>query len=173
MRWDARGVAAFALGLVADWTRTSRYGSAAREARRTTVPLALVQAGAYIGATNLTVGKYIAHYDKTWDRLMTYQDRYPLQEYAERSVLTTGEMSYEQVRTVKPEAARLLDQWALFHPGDVSYELVEKYTRYFEGSKEARERELLATDELPPGLSRGASAGSEAPVRHKKRDFLS
>lgn len=47
-------------------------------------------------------------------------------------------MSYEQVRAVKLEAARLLDQWAFFHPGDVSYELVEKYTQSFEGSEEAR-----------------------------------
>lgn len=112
------------------------------------LPLALVQAGAYIGATNLTVEKYITHYDKTWDELMTYQDRYPLQEYAERSVLTTWKMSYEQVRVVKPEAARLLDQWAFFHPGDISYELVENYTRSFEGIDEACGYKSLAIDEL-------------------------
>ena len=53
------------------------------------LPLALVQAGAYIRARNLTAEKYIAHYEKTWDKLMAYQDRYPRQEYAERSVLTT------------------------------------------------------------------------------------
>jgi hypothetical protein len=74
------------------------------------LPLALVQAGAYIGVTSLTVKEYITHYEKTWDKLMEYQDRYPLQEHAERSVLTTWKMSYKQVRTVKPEAARLLDQ---------------------------------------------------------------
>jgi hypothetical protein len=88
------------------------------------------------------------YYDKTWDKLMTYQDRYPLQEYAERSVLTTWKMSYEQVRAVKPEAAILLDQWAFLHPGDVSYELVERYIRSFQGSEEAQEFELLATDGL-------------------------
>jgi hypothetical protein len=112
------------------------------------LPLALVQAGAYIQATGLTVEKYIIHYDKTWDKLMTYQDRYPLQEYAERSVLTTWKMSYEQVRVVKPEAAMLLDQWAFLHPGDVSYELVERYIRSFDSSEEARECELIATDDL-------------------------
>jgi hypothetical protein len=112
------------------------------------LPLALVQAGAYIQATRLTVEKYIIHYDKTWDKLMTYQDRYPLQEYAERSVLTTWKMSYEQVCVVKPEAAMLLDQWAFLHPGDVSYELVERYIRSFDGSEEARECELIATDDL-------------------------
>ncbi|GAB7336824.1 hypothetical protein MBLNU13_g11329t2 [Cladosporium sp. NU13] len=112
------------------------------------LPLALVQAGAYIGATDLTVEEYIAYYDKIWAELMTYQDRYPLQEYAERSVLTTWKMSYEQARAVKPEAARLLDQWAFLHPGDVSYELVKNYRRPSKGSEEAREGELIATNKL-------------------------
>jgi tetratricopeptide (TPR) repeat protein len=108
----------------------------------------LVQAGAYIGQTDLTVQEYITHYDRTWAELMTYQDRYPLQEYAERSVLSTWKISYEQVRAVKPEAARLLDQWAFFHPGDISYELVGNYTRPPEGIEEARDCELIATNKL-------------------------
>jgi tetratricopeptide (TPR) repeat protein len=114
------------------------------------LPLALVQAGAYIGATGLTAEEYIAYYDETWDRLMDLQNQAPylLQEYAERSVLTTWKMSYEQVLTVKPEAARLLDQWAFLHPGDISYELVGNYTRSCEGSEEARERKLVATNKL-------------------------
>jgi hypothetical protein len=94
------------------------------------------------------VEKYITYYDKTWDKLMTYQDRYPLQEYAEKSVLTTWNMSYEQVYAVKPKATRLLDQWAFLHPGDISYELVEGYTQSFEGSEETLERKSIATDEL-------------------------
>jgi tetratricopeptide (TPR) repeat protein len=94
------------------------------------------------------VKEYIMHYEKTWDKLMEYQDRYPLQEYAERSVLTTWKMSYEQVRMVKPEAARLLDQWAFLHLGDMSYELLENYTRSSEGSEEARGCESIAGDEL-------------------------
>jgi tetratricopeptide (TPR) repeat protein len=101
-----------------------------------------------MGATSLTVEEYTAYYDKTWAELMTYQNRYALQEYAERSVLTTWKMSYEQVRAVKPEAARLLDQWAFLHPGDMSYELVGDYARSFEGIEEARESELIATDKL-------------------------
>jgi tetratricopeptide (TPR) repeat protein len=108
----------------------------------------LVQAGAYIGATDLTVEEYSGYYDKTWADLMAYQNRYPLQEYGERSVLTTWKMSYEQVRAVKPEAAGLLDQWAFFHPGDVSYELFGNCRLPFEDSEEAREGELIATNKL-------------------------
>jgi tetratricopeptide (TPR) repeat protein len=115
------------------------------------LPLALVQAGAYIRARNLTSEKYIAHYEKTWDKLMAYQDRYPLQEYAERSVLTTWKTSYEQVRTVEPRAAMLLDQWAFLHPGEMSYELIEAYndnddSEHVVGKEE--EDEALVTDEL-------------------------
>ena len=113
------------------------------------LPLALVQAGAYIRARNLTAEKYIAHYEKTWDKLMAYQDRYPLQEYAERSVLTTWKMSYEQVRTVEPRAAMLLDQWAFLHPGEMSYELIEAYNddpEHVVGEQE--EDEALVADEL-------------------------
>jgi tetratricopeptide (TPR) repeat protein len=94
------------------------------------------------------VEKYIAHYDKTWDRLMAYQDRYPLQEYAERSVLTTWKMSYEQVRTVKPEAARLLDQWAFLAPSEISYDLVEAYDKRSEHGGDQEECEAIALDEL-------------------------
>jgi len=112
------------------------------------LPLALVQAGAYIGATSLTVERYTRHYDKTWDKLMTYQDRYPLQEYAERSLLTTWRMSYEQVHVVKPQATRLLDLWAFLHPGDISYELIERFTRSLKGGEEALERESIITDNL-------------------------
>ena len=88
------------------------------------LPLALVQAGAYIRQTNMSVQSYVKHYSETWDTLMTYQDRYPLPDYAERSVLTTWKLSYEQVVRIKPEAALLLDQWAFLHPGDVSCDLL-------------------------------------------------
>ncbi|KAK5725106.1 hypothetical protein LTR17_013219 [Elasticomyces elasticus] len=83
------------------------------------LPLALVQAGAYLQQTGMTLGEYLECYAGTWEDLMANQNRFPLYEYGERGVLTTWRMSYEQVCAVKPEAARLLDQWAFFHPGDV------------------------------------------------------
>ena len=51
---------------------------------------------------------------------MSHQNQYPLQEYAERSVLTTWKLSYNQVLSIKPEATELLDQWAFLHPRDVT-----------------------------------------------------
>jgi tetratricopeptide (TPR) repeat protein len=86
--------------------------------------LALVQAGAYLRTTNTSVDEYLQHYDETWAALMHVQNQYPLQTRAERSVLTTWKMSYQQVRAVKPEATDLLDLWAFLSPGDIWYELV-------------------------------------------------
>lgn len=90
-----------------------------------------------MGATSLTVEEYIVYYDKTWAELTTYQDRYPMQEYVERSVLTTWKMSYDRVRAVRPGAARSLNQWAFLRPSDSSYKLVENSRRLFEDSEGA------------------------------------
>jgi hypothetical protein len=106
------------------------------------LPLALVQAGAYIQQTNMSVEEYLEHYNETWVTLMAYQERYPLQEYGERSVLTTWQLSYKQVQAAKPEAARLLDQWAFLHPGDVSYELAEAAHRVSVQSESGVEDEM-------------------------------
>ncbi|KAK5684545.1 hypothetical protein LTS10_004415 [Elasticomyces elasticus] len=85
------------------------------------LPLALVQAGAYLRQTNMSIVEYLEYYDRTWTTLMEFQ--YPLQDYREESVLTTWNMSYERVRAVYPQAAALLDQWAFLYAGDVWYEL--------------------------------------------------
>jgi tetratricopeptide (TPR) repeat protein len=88
------------------------------------LPLALAQAGAYLGATGMSVADYLEHYDTTWTALMKNQDQFPLQEYGERSVLTTWTMSYEQVKGMDPLAAQLLDLWAFLYHGDMWAELV-------------------------------------------------
>jgi tetratricopeptide (TPR) repeat protein len=72
----------------------------------------------------MSVADYLEHYDATWAELMQKQDQFPLQEYGERSVLTTWTMSYEQVKDVDPLAAQLLNLWAFLYHGDVWAELV-------------------------------------------------
>jgi tetratricopeptide (TPR) repeat protein len=88
------------------------------------LPLALAQAGAYLGTTGMSVADYLEHYDATWTELMQKQDQFPLQEYSQRSVLTTWKMSYDQVKSMDPLAAQLLDLWAFLYHGDVWAELV-------------------------------------------------
>ncbi|KAK3073438.1 hypothetical protein LTR53_005016 [Teratosphaeriaceae sp. CCFEE 6253] len=88
------------------------------------LPLALVQAGAYLKQTGMTVDKYLTFYDTKWAELMESKNQSLLQDY-DKGILATWAMSYEQVRRRQPAAARVLGQWAFFHPGDLWYELAE------------------------------------------------
>jgi tetratricopeptide (TPR) repeat protein len=88
------------------------------------LPLALTQAAAYIGQTAISIAQYLEYYDSMWKDLMEYQHEYPLQEYAERSVLTTWRISYEQVKSQNEGASNLLQLWSFLHAGDIWYELV-------------------------------------------------
>ncbi|KAG9995258.1 hypothetical protein KCU78_g18031, partial [Aureobasidium melanogenum] len=88
------------------------------------LPLALTQAGAYISQTAVSINQYLEYYDSTWKVLMELQDEYPLQEYAQRSVLTTWRISYEQVKSQSEEASNLLQLWSFLYAGDLWYELV-------------------------------------------------
>ncbi|KAK4969787.1 hypothetical protein LTR66_011682 [Elasticomyces elasticus] len=88
------------------------------------LPLALTQAGSYLRYTNMAALDYVKYYDSTWGDLMKKQDRFPLQEYAYRSVLTTWTISYEQVRDQSEEAASLLKLWGFLDCRDIWYELI-------------------------------------------------
>jgi hypothetical protein len=88
------------------------------------LPLALTQAAAYIGQTAVSIVQYLEYYDSMWKDLMEQQDEYPLQEYAQRSVLTTWKISYEQVKSQSEEASNLLQLWSFLYAGDLWYELI-------------------------------------------------
>lgn len=90
------------------------------------MPLALAQAGAYLGTTGMSVPEYLSYYNATesWTDLMQKQNQFPLAEYSERSVLTTWKISYDQVKKADPLAARILDAWAFLNHNDVWPELV-------------------------------------------------
>ena len=94
------------------------------------LPLALTQAGAFIGRTGVDVQIYIDYFDRTWSNLMEKQDQFPLQEYGERSMLTTWKLSYDQVLRQNEAAAWLLRLWAFFYHDDFSYGLLEKSTTW-------------------------------------------
>ena len=66
---------------------------------------------------------------------MKKHDRFPLQEYGDRSVLTTWKISYEQVQSRSEEAAGLLRLWGFLDCGDLWYELVASASRIHESIK--------------------------------------
>ncbi|RYO26148.1 hypothetical protein AA0113_g12537, partial [Alternaria arborescens] len=88
------------------------------------LPLALTQAGSYMRETNASATTYAKHYSQTWERLMESEARFPLEEYGDRSVLTTWTISYGQVQRQSKEAAWLLKLWGLLDNGELWYELV-------------------------------------------------
>jgi tetratricopeptide (TPR) repeat protein len=55
---------------------------------------------------------------------MQSQERFPLQEYGDRSILTTWTISYGQVQRQSREAACLLKLWGFLDSGEVWYELI-------------------------------------------------
>jgi len=92
------------------------------------LPLALAQAGAFIGRTGVDVQTYIDYFNKTWSNLMEKQDQFPLQGYGEQSMLTIWKLSYDQVLRQSEAAAWVLRLWAFFYHDDFCYGLLEKGT---------------------------------------------
>ncbi|KAL1616049.1 hypothetical protein SLS56_011586 [Neofusicoccum ribis] len=88
------------------------------------LPLALAQAGAYIGLNGMTATQYLKHYEDTWKELME-NHKFSLPEYQSRTVLTTWTLSYNQVRAKSDEAAGLLRLWGMLDPSDLWFELVQ------------------------------------------------
>jgi tetratricopeptide (TPR) repeat protein len=88
------------------------------------LPLALTQAAAYISQTAVSIVQYLEYYDCMWKDLMEHQDEYPLQEYAQRSVLTTWRISYDQVKLQSESASNLLQLWSFLFAGDLWFELI-------------------------------------------------
>ncbi|KAF2716488.1 purine and uridine phosphorylase [Polychaeton citri CBS 116435] len=89
------------------------------------LPLALIQAGAFLKETNMSVSEYLNYYDKTWSKLMEAQEERPRRDYGDQTMLTTWKISYDRIKAVSPSAAKLLDLWAFLHPGDIWYKLLE------------------------------------------------
>jgi tetratricopeptide (TPR) repeat protein len=80
-----------------------------------------------MGEKNISASTYAKHYNQAWERLMKSEERFPLEEYGDRSVLTTWTISYRQVQRQSKEAASLLRLWGFLDNGEVWYELIAAY----------------------------------------------
>ncbi|USW58424.1 Putative tetratricopeptide-like helical domain superfamily [Septoria linicola] len=85
------------------------------------LPLALVQAGAYLG-NHPSIAEYCAEYERKWSKLMDMQGS-SLEEHD--SILTTWTMSRDQVQRRDPNAAGLLRIWAFLDHRDIWYDLLD------------------------------------------------
>ncbi|KAH6383964.1 hypothetical protein HBI60_252390 [Parastagonospora nodorum] len=119
------------------------------------LPLALTQAGSYMRETNASASAYAKHYSRTWERLMKSEARFPLEEYGDRSVLTTWTISYGQVQRQSKEAAWLLKLWGFLDSGEVWYELIAAGSRLAASMSVPAWLLSVAEDELTYGDAMG------------------
>ncbi|KAK5704854.1 hypothetical protein LTR97_001963 [Elasticomyces elasticus] len=130
------------------------------------LPLALVQAGAYLRETNTSIEEYLESYERTWTSLMEFQEKYPAPDYQERTMLTTWNMSYEQVRAVNPQAVAILDQWAFLYAGDIWFELAASSPQNSGQDHTAEVVTMIATDKLAFRNSLGVLANYSLITAH-------
>ncbi len=86
------------------------------------LPLALVQAGAYIKATGCDIASYLERYEKQRARLLAWPDELNVDYPA--SVATTWSLSFEKVEQASPAAADLLRLCAFLHPEAIPEEMI-------------------------------------------------
>ncbi|PQE31108.1 nb-arc and tpr domain protein [Rutstroemia sp. NJR-2017a WRK4] len=104
---------------------TSRDVDAEKLAKRLDgLPLALATAGAYIGQTADTFGTYLQMYEESWNDLAENCDE--SQEYEDRTLYSTWNLSLKQIEAQDPEAAQMLRLIAYFSNVDLWYELFQK-----------------------------------------------
>ncbi|KAI0855788.1 hypothetical protein F4860DRAFT_448425 [Xylaria cubensis] len=87
------------------------------------LPLALATAGAYLEQTSISFGSYLNMYKNSWARLQTSTP--PLGSYADRTLYSTWELSYNHIRQRNENAAALLRLWAYFNSQDIWLELLQ------------------------------------------------
>ncbi|OQU98756.1 Tetratricopeptide repeat-containing protein [Cladophialophora immunda] len=85
------------------------------------LPLALATAGAYLSQSTFTFERYLQEYERRWN----IDSRRPLQlqEYQDRTLCTTWDLSYTRLESEDPDAAKLLKLLAYFDHQNLWYEL--------------------------------------------------
>ncbi|KAI1847293.1 hypothetical protein JX265_013981 [Neoarthrinium moseri] len=86
------------------------------------LPLALATAGAYLRHVPVSLGDYLRLYKGSWARL--HANTPSLGSYQDRTLTSTWQVSYEQIKSHNPLAANLLQWWAYFNNEDVWFELL-------------------------------------------------
>ncbi|KAJ5778860.1 hypothetical protein N7457_006580 [Penicillium paradoxum] len=99
------------------------------------LPLALATAGTYLQRSNFTFARYLEEYEKRWN--IHPSNPTQLQDYREHTLFTAWNLSYAQLETNSPLAAKLLKLLAYFGNENLWYELFQ------DGISESSPRWLL------------------------------
>ncbi|KAH8203664.1 hypothetical protein TruAng_002194 [Truncatella angustata] len=87
------------------------------------LPLALATAGAYLRHVPVSLGDYLRLYKISWARL--HASTPSLGSYQDRTLSSTWQLSYEQIKSQNSLAANLLQWWAYFDNEDVWFEIFQ------------------------------------------------
>ncbi|CAG7953097.1 unnamed protein product, partial [Penicillium nalgiovense] len=85
------------------------------------LPLALAAAGTYLQRTTFTFERYLQEYEKFWN--LDPHRPIVLQEYQERTLYTTWNLSYSCLEKADPDASKILKLLAYFDNQSLWYEL--------------------------------------------------
>jgi tetratricopeptide (TPR) repeat protein len=91
-------------------------------ARMDGLPLALATAGAYLRQSPISFADYLQNYRTKWNVLQSVARDLP--EYRDRTLYTTWDLSFNQVKRQDPSAANLFRILAYFDNEEVWYELL-------------------------------------------------
>ena len=86
------------------------------------LPLALSTAGAYLEHVTTSFAEYLRLYEASWLKLQKTSPR--LSSYEDRSLYTTWQVTFDQIRKQNTASAQLLQLWAYFDKQDVWFELL-------------------------------------------------
>ncbi|KAN0067154.1 HET domain containing protein [Elaphomyces granulatus] len=87
------------------------------------LPLALVTAGAYLDQTAISFSDYLRLYKESWTRLLKTSPE--LSSYEDRTLYSTWQLSFDQVKQRNELSAKLLQLWAYFDNQDIWFELLQ------------------------------------------------
>lgn len=97
------------------------------------IPLAIIQAGSYISSrsTRFTVSKYLQMFNECEShqmQLLDHEDAKSLRRYntTGHAIITTWQLSFEQIRGDKPAAADLLALMSMFDRQEIPEDLVQE-----------------------------------------------
>ncbi|KAN0067101.1 HET domain containing protein [Elaphomyces granulatus] len=86
------------------------------------LPLALATAGAYLDQGAISFSDYLRLYKASWARLLMTSPE--LNSYEDRTLYSTWQLSFDQVKQRNELSAKLLQLWAYFDNQDLWFELL-------------------------------------------------
>lgn len=90
------------------------------------LPLAIVQAGAYVAVRQISLTKYLEIYEKFFSNVFGEKPSNPTWTYGDRTVWTTWEISFQAIKEKNNDAAELLSLCSFFSNDDIGEDMLRR-----------------------------------------------